>query len=829
MTSSYSQGVSSKPWIIHKFGGTSVGNAERYKGVAKILEPLSSKNRLGVVVSAMKGVTDRLIELVELARTSNPTYEEKLKLLHDLHVSEAGKLLLPARFAEISKVLERDFGQIKEILRGVFLARSSSERIIELVAGHGEIWSAQFLNAHLNDLGKKSVWLDAREILIVEPLELRVNVLWEQSQKKTDAWFSKNPSEIVIITGFVASTPEGIPTTLKRNGSDFTASIVAALLNAAEIQIWTDVDGVLSADPGIVSDAVVLKEMSFQEVTELAYFGAKVVHPATMEPAFRKNIPIRIKNTFRPEVPGTLIHSDAKSDATVKGFSAIENMSIINLEGTGMIGVPGIAERLFGELKSVGVSVVMISQASSEHSICFVVPDHQAETAKKAAETAFFAEIQKGLIQKIELSRSNSILAAVGDNMARRPGVASRLFSALADAQVNVRVIAQGSSERNISVVIPGADTKRALRVVHSAFYLSNQTISVGLIGAGLIGSALLTQLESQAEFLARERKIDIRVRGIINSAKMVLNEKGVTLAQWKTEKGEKADLQKFLAFVKPDFMPHAVLIDATASAEISQGYLGFLDAGFHLITPNKKANSGSYSVYEALKKKAREKNRHFLYATNVGAGLPILQTVRDLRHTGDEIIEVEGILSGTLSYLFNTFDGTRPFSEILLDAKLKGYTEPDPREDLSGMDFARKVVIVAREAGMKFELSDVNVQNLVSSELQKLSLDEYLKRVSEADAYFSEKFQSARKNGKQIRYIGKISSDRKLKVELTELDESHPFLRLKGSDNIVAIRTKNYNKQPLIIQGPGAGPEVTAGGVFADLLRLASYLGAAP
>lgn len=814
-------------WVVHKFGGTSVGNAERYKNVAGLIEGFGKTNKLAIVVSAMKGVTDKLIELVDLAKNSNSKYEKKLEDLLNLHIDESKKLHKAETAKKIEEILRKDFGEIKEILRGVFLAKSSSERIIELVSGHGEIWSAQFLNAHLNDLGKNSKYLDARLVLTVEPLELRVNVIWDESQKKMDEWLQKNNTDLIVITGFVASTKEGIPTTLKRNGSDFSGSIFGSLLDSERIEIWTDVDGVLSADPRIVPDAVVLNEMSFQEVTELAYFGAKVVHPATMEPAFKKNIPIIIKNTFNPTFPGTIIHSKAKSDATVKGFSAIENMSVLNLEGTGMVGVPGVAERLFGELRSVGVSVVMISQASSEHSICFVVPDHQAELAKKAAERAFHIELQNGLIQKIDCTKSNSILAAVGDNMANRPGVSGHLFTALGNAQVNIKAIAQGSSERNISLVIPGKDTKKALRVAHSAFYLSNQTLSVGIIGSGLIGTTLLEQLSRQTNYLNSTRKIDIRVRGIMNSKNMILSEKGIDLKNWKSEKEVSSDLDKFMEFIKPDYIPHAVIIDATASTDISKKYLEFIQNGFHLITPNKKANSDSIEYYLNIRKAMRDKKRHFLYSTNVGAGLPILQTIRDLVQTGDEIQEIEGILSGTLSYLFNQFDGSKPFSEVLLQAKALGYTEPDPRDDLSGMDFARKVVIVSRESGFPVDLSNVSIQNLVPKELQNCKPQEFIDQITKIDTYFSKKMNEAKSINKSLRYIGKIVKNQNPTVKLEILDQDHPFLRLKGSDNIISIKTKNYHKQPLIIQGPGAGPEVTAGGVFSDLLRLAYYLGA--
>ena len=816
----------STAWVVHKFGGTSLANAERYRQVAAIMQGEKSKRKV-VIVSAMHKVTDALIALADLAKARDNAYLACADALKQRHL-ETVKTLLPSEQA-FPEVLESDFRDIKEILRGVYLSRAYSDRTLELIAGYGELWSAQLLNAHLNASGIASSWLDARAVLTVEPGETVASVDWVRSRSQTAEWLQGLKTDWVVVTGFIASTPEGIPTTLKRNGSDFSASIFGKLLQADAITIWTDVDGILSADPRLVPEAVVLDEVSYQEATELAYFGAKVVHPSTMAPAIEKKIPIWIRNTFNPACRGTRIGEKAGSGHTVKGFATVDDMALVNVEGTGMIGVPGVANRLFGALSEVRVSVVMISQASSEHSICFAVPAAQADLARKTVERAFFAELHHNQIQTIGLTGKCSILAAVGDNMVEHPGVAGKFFSALGKARVNIRAIAQGSSERNISAVIDQVDSRRALRAVHAAFYLSNQTISIGVIGSGLIGGTFLDQLQTQMETLKREFKIDLRVRGIINSKAMILNEQGRSLQDWRDqvkEIGQPADLEKFVDHVQADHLPHAVILDCTSSAELTANYPRWLGRGIHIITPNKKANTGTLEFYRALRSITRATGRHYLYETTVGAGLPIINTLRDLVQTGDRVLKIEGVLSGTLSYIFNTFDGIRPFSEIVREARAKGYTEPDPRDDLSGMDVGRKLVILAREMGLEVELADVRIESLVPESLRQGTREEFLERLPEHDQAMLDLLTQARGRGEVLRYVGMVHSEGQCSVELKSYPQSHAFAGTSGSDNIVAFTTQRYHTQALIVQGPGAGPEVTAGGVFADLLRLASYLG---
>jgi aspartokinase/homoserine dehydrogenase 1 len=673
-------------WVAHKFGGTSVGNADRYRAVVEILKKESGVKQ-AIVVSAMSKVTDALIELVEAARRRDESYTSKLDVLKKRHIDTVIDLLGEENSAKLRSTLASDFEDIAEILRGVWLIKTYSDRTIELVSGYGEIWSAQFLNALFHHEKIPSQWLDAREVLVIEPLDRMVVVNWEASQRKIDAWLESHPGDRLVITGFIASTKDGVATTLRRNGSDYSASIFGALLNASVITIWTDVDGVLSSDPKLVPDAVILDELSYNEVTELAYFGAKVVHPATMAPAIQKKIPIFIRNTFNPTHPGTKIHAEAFSDRTVKGFAAIEDMALVNVEGTGMIGVPGIAERLFRGLRESGISVAMISQASSEHSICFAVPKEFADKAKSTLELVFGTEIQQGLIQSVKVTEGCSILAAVGDNMAQHPGVSATFFNALGRTGINVRAIAQGSSERNISAVIDQKDAKKALRAVHSAFYLSNQTISIGLIGPGLIGGTFLRQMNEQLQKLKTERRIDLRVRGIMNSRTMLLDDQHIPLESWKqrlVESSNRSDIDAFVAHLHSGSLPHTVIIDATASSDIPMFYPHWLESGINIITPNKKANTAAIGLYRRLRSIMRTTNKYYFYSTTVGAGLPVIHTLKDLVQTGDDISLIEGVLSGTLSYIFNSFTGEQPFSQIVSEARAKGYTEPDPRDDLS-------------------------------------------------------------------------------------------------------------------------------------------------
>ena len=821
--------MTQQEWTVHKFGGTSLAEADRIRRVADIVEA-SSGDRQAVVVSALGGVTDDLLDLLASARRQDTAYRATLEDVRRRHLEVLDALLEGSSGSAAASAIKDDFRDIEDVLRAIWLLGTAPETARELISGYGELWSAQILAGCLASRGHGVDWLDARDVLVVERDELGPVVDWDASRAKLQEWMRSRDPEILVVTGFIASTHEGIPTTLGRNGSDYSASIFGALLGSESVNIWTDVDGVMSADPGQVPDAEVLDELSYDEAMELAYFGAGVIHPNAMTPAIDSEIPIYIRNTFRPDFPGTRIHAAGTPDTTVKGFATIDDMALCNLEGAGMMGVPGIANRLFGALREAGISVVMISQASSEHSICFAVPELDAPDVRDVVEEAFFAELHHGQVQKIDITPGCSILAVVGDGMSGMPGVAAKFFGALGQAGVNIRAIAQGSSERNISAVIDGEDRTRALRAVHSGFYLSNQTLSVGLIGPGNVGGTLLDQLAEQVERLAEEEMVDFRVRGIANGTKMLLEEGQIELSDWRdsfAETEEEADLDAFVDHVQTDYHPHAVLVDCTASGAVAKRHRRWLGRGIHVVTPNKKASAAPLQAYRDLREEAKRSRKHYLYETTVGAGLPILQTLKDIRETGDEVIAIEGVLSGTLAYLFNAYDGGSTFSEIVREAYERGFTEPDPRDDLSGVDVARKLTILAREMGLDLEVGDVELEGLLPDGSAEGSVEAFLESLKELDSEIEAMYEEARAEGDVLRYVGRVDREGNASVGLRRYPESHAFARLQLTDNIVQFRTQRYDENPLVVQGPGAGPEVTAGGIFADLLRLATFLGA--
>jgi bifunctional aspartokinase / homoserine dehydrogenase 1 len=819
-------------WVVHKFGGSSLADAGCFRRVVAIVERLPD-SRVAVVLSACRGVTDELFALVAAAeRTDNKACEATLERLRQRHTAIAAKLLEPAARDAYVAGLQSDIADLERMVQAVALVRSAGRDLRDLASGFGELWSSRLFAAYLEGrkLRRSVRWLDARAIIIVEWGPLGPAVQWELSRSNTATHIVQNAEATLVIPGFIATDMRGLQTTLGRNGSDFSGSIFGALLDAREIVIWTDVDGVLSADPRQVPDAKVMDSLSYDEAMELAYFGAKVIHPQTMVPAVGKGIPIRIRNTFAPDKPGTLIAAAPDSTLAVKGITSIDDVALVNLEGAGMIGVPGTAYRLFGALHEAGISVILISQGSSEHSICFAIPAGQASLAERIVRQAFAVELRDGQIQSVEIADSCSIIAIVGDGMAGTHGIAGKLFAALGAAGVNIRAIAQGASERNISFVVDRKETAKALRTVHAGFYLSPHTLSIGLIGPGTVGSVMIGQLESQAARFRREFNLDLRVRGIATSKRMLLADAAIDLAHWREEfdrRGEQLDLERFARHVAADHLPHRVMIDCTADAGVANRYASWFAAGLHVVTPNKKANSAALAEFRTMQQARRKSGAHYLYEGTVGAALPIIATVRDLRETGDGIHTIEGIFSGTLAYLFNVFDGSVPFSAIVADARAQGFTEPDPRDDLSGMDFARKLVILGREMGLPLELSDVEVENLVPEELRECSLTEFFERLPAHDARMREWHEAAGREGKVLRYVGRLAAAGRATISLERLDSRHAFANMALTDNIVRFVTDRYCDNPLIIQGPGAGPAVTAGGVFGDLLRLASYLGA--
>ncbi|NLB14189.1 MAG: bifunctional aspartate kinase/homoserine dehydrogenase I [Gammaproteobacteria bacterium] len=815
----------SEPVFAHKFGGSSLADAGRYRHVARLLaerdDPIQT-----ATVSAMRGVTDALIALADSA-SGNGDWPAQLATLREQHQRTAQQLLGEHADATLAW-LDAQFQDLSALLAAIALLGPSGAAAKERVHGLGEVWSAQLLAAALSALGQDAVALDAREVLVIGRNDLGIAVDWDTSAARLTQWRATHPQRRIVITGFIARDAHGVATTLGRNGSDFTGAIFAALFGASELNIWTDVDGVLSADPRVVPDAVFLPRLSYNEACELAYFGARVIHPQTMAPAIARNLPILIRNTFNPSHPGTRIDAggDENGNFPAKGLSLSSDLALLNVEGSGMIGVPGTAERVFATLRDANVSVVMISQGSSEHSICCVVRAAQAQAGKASLQRAFAQELSQGQIQSVQVEDGISVLAAVGDGMAGRPGVAARFLGTLARAHVNLRAIAQGASERNISVAIASSDESKALRAAHAGFWLSPQTISVGVIGPGKVGAALLDQLAQTAPQLLRDSNLDLRLRAIASSRRMWLGEHDPDWRQHWEQAGA-ADLDAFTAHVSAAHLPHAVIIDCSANPDVAERYPDWLAAGIHVITPNKHAGSGPIERYRRIRTAARAGDARFRYEATVGAGLPVIQTLRDLIATGDELHSIEGIFSGTLAWLFNKYDGSQPFSALVRQAHQLGYTEPDARDDLSGTDVARKLVILAREAGRELSLADVEVESLIPPGLESVSPQEFLDRLDMHDAAMQQRFETARANGQVLRYVASLDRNGGARVALQALPQSHAFAHLKLTDNVVQFTTQRYFDNAMVVQGPGAGPEVTAAGVFSDLLRVAAALGA--
>ncbi len=805
--------------IVHKFGGTSVKNAERMSAVKDLV---FNDTHAIIVVSATKGTTDALQQALDAAQNQLPI-DPIIDPVITAHALLIDTLLSGEEKSRLRKILHQDAANIKNILSTVAFVTSYSHKIRDLVLSYGELWSAQILSAYLAQ-DRPAYYLDAIEIIHTYLYQDTLAIDWEKSEACLNEFLQQHPDALWVIPGFTARDSSGRRTILGRNGSDFSAAILAKLVRARELIIWTDVDGVYSADPRKVPSAFVLEELSYHEAVELAYFGAGVLHPKSIAPAIEHHIPILIRNSYNPKAPGTLIHEQIKPpQRSIRGISSIEHVALINIEGAGMLGVSGFAAKVFSLLQAKNISIILISQASSEHSICFAIPSAQAEKALAVLNEHLAFELQERIIEKISVDSHCSILAIVGEGMIGTRGIIAKLSQSLADAHVNIRAIAQGSSERNVSIVLSTQDINRALRAVHGGFYLSNKTISIGIIGSGLVGGTLLEQIEHIRAHLAQHEGINLYVRGIANSKMM-------RLAQQHLEQPDKVeerplDLNVFAQHIIAEDMPHAVIIDCTANQDIANHYLTWMEMGAHIITPNKRAGSGDFAYYQAIKARSKAWGRHFLYETTVCAGLPVIKTLQDLIQTGDEIYSIEGTVSGTLGYIFHQLFTGEPYSQVVKQAKQLGYTEPDPRDDLSGMDVARKMVCLARELGLATTLSDVNVENLIPEPLQSVSVEEFLSRLPEFDSLMQQRIDAAKTKGEKLVYVGAITGGGEVNVAIKGYPLDHPFARLTGADNMLCFRTKRYDKQPLIIQGPGAGADVTAAGIFADLLRLVSMI----
>ncbi len=815
---------------ILKFGGSSVGNADKIKNVTNIIkQSLKENKKIAVIFSAFHKVTDELIKMSQTAADGNQEYLEMFKKLEERHISIAKQVLAVKSQSSILAQLKLNLNELEDVLHGLFLVKELSLRTQDFILSFGERLSAFIISNSLKDSNINCEFLDSRQLIKTDESFGNAKVDLELTYKNIKKYFEFH-NKIQIITGFIGSTFNNETSTLGRGGSDYSASIFGAALKVKEIEIWTDVDGVLTADPKKVKKAFPLKSMTYEEAMELSHFGAKVIHPPTMQPALDKKIPIRIKNTFNPSFEGTIINGKSNShNFSIKGISSIDEIALLRIQGGGMIGVAGIAQRIFTALAAKQINIILITQASSEHSLCIAVMPKVSGLAKKAIQEELYFEIKEKLIYEPLIEHNLSIIAVVGENMRKTPGISGKVFQALGKNGVNIVAIAQGSSELNISTVISKDDEAKALNALHDAFFLSiAKTVNLYIVGTGLIGGTLLNQINNQADFLAKEYLLNVKVIGLANSRKMLINSNYIDSSDWKGplfDKGSKTNLDVFIDEMKKLNLPNSIFVDCTASDKVVARYKEILDSSISIVTPNKKANSSSFKYYQELKTAALKHNVRFLYETNVGAGLPILSTIKDLVSSGDKVLKIEGILSGTLSFIFNSFTKGKAFSQIVREAKAKGYTEPDPREDLKGQDVARKLLILARETGSSLELEDIKVDNLVPKNArQSKSVEDFFKKLELSDDYFETKRKTAEQKGHAIRYIARLEKN-EAKITLQEVSKDHPFYSLSGSDNILALTTKHYQDRPIVIKGPGAGADVTAAGVFSDIIRTANFL----
>ncbi len=811
---------------ILKFGGTSVGSVESIKAVLAIVkESYEAGEKPLVVLSAMSGITNLLTKMAEDA-AEGKAFAEDLKLLEEKHFEVVKKLIAVKFQNPVLTRLKLLVNELEDLLQGVTALKELSNQSKDLIISYGERCSNYLVAKIMEQEVPEAEYINASHYIKTDSNFGNAHLNEPLTAQLIQALSQTHADKLLFVTGFIGSNDKGRITTLGRGGSDYTAAIFGSVLNATAIEIWTDVNGMLTADPRIVKKAFSLPVLSYTEAMELSYFGAKVIYPPTMVPAFMKKIPIVIRNTFQPKFPGTVIQFETgKSGFPIKGISSISDVSVINLTGSGMVGKSGFSGRLFTLLAREQINVILITQSSSEHSITFAVNPSDSQKAVELIQNEFELELLANKLSLPVVESDLSILAIVGENMKRTPGMSGKLFHALGRNGINVRAIAQGSSEFNISVIINKEDLSKALNAVHDAFFAElKKTLHVFNIGTGNIGSTLFSQLHKQHAFLEEQNDIEVKVVGISNSRRMYFNADGVDLGNWKEEmdaNGEVADLATFIAKMQEMNLPNCVFIDNTASKLPSTYYENIFKSNISIVTCNKIANSGDYAQYKLLHETARKHGVDFFYETNVGAGLPIVRVLKDLMMSGDRLLKIEAILSGTISYIFNNFRGDASFYDVVKKAQELGFTEPDPRDDLGGIDFMRKMLILGRDAGYPIESSDVQLGNILpESCLKANSVDEFYAELLKADEYFNNLKEEAEKQGKVIRYIGTLENG-KVAISLQMVDESHPFYALSGSDNIISFTTERYKERPLVVKGPGAGAEVTAGGVFADLVNV--------
>lgn len=810
---------------VLKFGGSSVGSPESIKSIIAIVKDRIAKGEeLVLVFSAFSKVTDQLIEMAELASKAKE-YEPLLEAYIERHAKAATEL---GADEALLQQLEANHADLTNLLVGVKLVMEVSPRTMDYVLSFGERNSNLIITSALQHSGVDAEYVDARTIIKTNKDFGAAKVNFKVSNELIKArLLDSKTTGTTVVTGFIGSDVGGLTTTLGRGGSDYTAAILASGLDAEILEIWTDVDGVLTSDPRKVGKAYSLPTLSYAEAMEMSHFGAKVIYPPTIQPALSKGIPIYIKNTFNPTFPGTLISKDGKDDfpSIIKGITALPKITLLRLQGSGMIGVTGISSRLFGSLARAKVNIVLITQASSEHSICLAVADKDLKAAEAAINEEFEKEISSMVIDPIQIEKGLTVMAIVGEKMKHTPGVAGKLFESLGKNGINVIAIAQGSSELNISFVISSKDETKALNAIHDSFFLSdNRRIHLYLVGVGLIGSTLLQQIQAQREELIKNFQLEINVVGIANSKKMVFDEDGIDLSNWKqllSESKMTSSPSDFVDHMNKMNMSNSVFIDCTANKEVPLMYDSILKASISIATPNKVATSSSYEKYLELKKLASDRKIHFKYETNVGAGLPVISTIQNLINSGDKVFKIEAVVSGSLSYIFNNFDGSRKFSDLVTEARELGFTEPDPREDLSGADVKRKLIILTREMGFSIEPDDVVVHPILPDAVMNATdVDDFFVQLKAHDYYFDDMIKNAVAENKVIRFVG-VTENGKASVSLQQLGPDSPFYSLASSDNMFVITSNRYNKRPLKVSGPGAGAEVTAAGVFADVLMM--------
>jgi len=808
---------------VLKFGGSSVANAENINKIVSTLKERIGKEKLVVAVSALGGITDALINSVAMASRGEELYKEELQKIENRHLEMVKELIPISQQSHLLSLVKRHCNEIEDICSGVFLLQELTPRTKDRVMSYGELLSSQIISAKFQSEGFKNKWTDSRKIIITNSHYEHAVVDFELTNEKIQNYFANSDESFFLVPGFIASDINGITTTLGRGGSDYTASIIAAALNANALEIWTDVSGMMTADPRLVSNAKIIPHILYREAMELSHFGAKVVYPPTIQPVMRKNIPVWVKSTFAPSDHGTLIENTSiKNGSSVRGISSINKIALLSLEGSGMAGIPGFSKRLFETLANEQINVILITQSSSEHSICVGIEEASAQTAKKAVDEAFADEIERLKVDPLIVENDLAIIALVGDKMKSHPGISGKMFSALGKNGVNVRAISQGSSERNISAVISTKDVKKAVNVLHEEFFETTyKQVNLFITGVGNVGSRLISQLLQQHQYIQKKLRLHIRVVGIANSRKMLFNQKGIDLKNWKEllENADEMNLGEFVKAIQTKNLRNSVFVDATANENVAKHYAEILEKSVSIVACNKIAASSSFNYYEKLKNLARESNVHFLFETNVGAGLPVIGTLNDLLLSGDKINKIEAVLSGTLNFVFNNYKGTESFAKVVKQAQEEGYTEPDPRLDLSGVDVVRKIMILARESGEKIEMEDISNNAFMPPQCMLGSVDDFYACMEKEEAHFKKIFEEANKAGKKLKFVASYENG-KAKVGLQQIDPSHDFYHLFGKDNVVLFYTNRYTEQPLVVKGAGAGAEVTASGVFADIIR---------